>query len=63
MAIGIVSGAFGVGYFLYGKKQEKMIPLGCGVGLIVLPYFLSNVWISLVVCGALVVLPFVVKSE
>ena len=30
---GIVFGAFGVGYFIYGRKQKRFVPLFCGIGL------------------------------
>jgi len=35
-------GTFGVGYFLYGKKQSKLVPLICGIVLMIFPYFVSN---------------------
>lgn len=32
----------GLGLFLYGKKQKAVVPLVCGIGLMVIPYFISN---------------------
>jgi hypothetical protein len=41
-----------MGYFMYGKKQQRPIPLLCGLALMVYPYFVaSNFW--LVVAGSL----------
>ena len=46
-------GSIGLGYFIYGKKQKAVIPLICGVALMVFPYFVSN---SLLLVGIGVVL-------
>jgi hypothetical protein len=55
---GVVFGAVGLAYFVYGKKQQRFIPLLCGIGLIAFPYFMSNT-IHLVVVGlALSVIPY-----
>ena len=39
---GVVFGSVGFGFFWYGKKQHAMVPLVCGVGLMTIPYFVSN---------------------
>jgi hypothetical protein len=48
---GVLFGSVGLGYFIYGKKQRAVVPLVCGLVLMVFPYFVSNV-ILLVVAGA-----------
>jgi hypothetical protein len=54
----LVFGAIGTGYFMYGKKLQRAIPLGCGLGLIVVPYFVTGL-LPLVAIGAvLCVVPF-----
>jgi hypothetical protein len=60
LAIGILTGAIGVAYFIYGKRQTKFAPLLAGMALFVYPYFVdSTLW--LVVIGAvLMAAPFVV---
>jgi hypothetical protein len=60
LAIGILTGAVGTGYFMYGKRQTKFAPLLAGMALCVYPYFVdSTLW--LVVIGAvLMAAPFVV---
>ena len=35
-------GAFGMGYFVYGKKQANWVAMGCGFGLCVFPYFVVD---------------------
>ena len=60
LAIGMLTGAIGVGYFMYGKRQTKFVPLLAGMALCVYPYFVdSALW--LVVIGAiLLAAPFVI---
>jgi uncharacterized membrane protein len=37
-----VFSAIGVGYFIYGKKQQKIVPLLSGIALVGYSYFISN---------------------
>ena len=43
LTIGILTGAIGVGYFMYGKRQTKFVPLIAGMALCVYPYFVDSV--------------------
>ena len=47
---GVLFSSIGLGYFIYGRKQSRTIPLLCGVVLMVYPYFMPNS-IALVVIG------------
>jgi hypothetical protein len=58
---GILYGSIGMGYFVYGKKQQRILALLSGVGLMVFPYFVSNVWLSIVIGIALMALPFFIQ--
>jgi len=49
---GILFSSVGLGYFIYGKKQGRLVPLFCGLSLMVYPYFISNT-IALVAIGTL----------
>jgi hypothetical protein len=40
--------------FMYGKRAGRMIPLGVGLALMVVPYFFSNVLVMSAVCSALI---------
>lgn len=40
---GMLFGAIGVGYFIYGKRQAMIVPLVCGIALVVYPWFVSSV--------------------
>ena len=57
---GVVAGAIGVGYLVYGRRQRKLVPVIAGVLLCVYPYFVdSGLWLG-VVGALLVAVPFVV---
>lgn len=56
---GLLFGAIGTGYFVYGKRQQESVPLLCGLGLIVLPWIFTGSWSLALVGLALVALPFV----
>jgi predicted membrane protein len=59
---GLLFSSIGLGFFLYGKKQRAVVPLVCGLVLMIYPYFIPNV-IALVAIGVvLTVVPYFFKS-
>ena len=58
---GMLFGAIGFGFFLYGKKQKTVMPLIMGIALCVIPYFIANVYVLVMVGVILVVIPFFVR--
>ena len=60
LVIGIFSGAIGVGYFIYGKRQAKFAPLLAGMMLCVYPYFVQSVLWTVVVGVTLIAAPFLI---
>lgn len=54
-------GSIGLGYFIYGKKQQKMVPLIAGIALCAYPYFISNVYAMVVVGIILTAVPWVIR--
>lgn len=58
---GILFGSFGIAYFVYGKKQKKVLPLLCGVGLMVFPYFITNMIAFVLIGVVLVVAPWFIR--
>jgi hypothetical protein len=52
-----VFGAIGLGFFACGKKQKAMVPMVSGIALTVIPYFITNVYMLVIVGALLVVLP------
>ena len=58
---GMIFGAIGLGFFTYGKKQRAIVPLFSGIALFVFPYFISNVYMLVIVGVILVALPYFVR--
>ena len=55
---GILLASVGLGYFMYGRKQELLITKYCGLSLIVFPYFVPDVYWLVGIGAALVALPY-----
>ncbi len=58
---GMIFGAIGYGFFSYGRKQKATVPIISGISLCVLPYFISNVYMLVLVGIILIVLPYFVR--
>jgi hypothetical protein len=59
--LGVLFGSIGLGFFIYGRKQRKVVPLLCGIVLIVVPYFVPNTLLLFVVGAVLVAIPYFVR--
>jgi len=46
---------------VYGKKQRSVVPLVCGLGLMVFPYFVSNTVVLVIVGLLLSAIPYFVR--
>ncbi len=57
----VLFGAIGLGYFTYGKKQKAMVPLLCGLALMVFPYFVPNTTLLVLVGVVLSAVPYFVR--
>jgi hypothetical protein len=60
--VSMIFSAIGTGYFVYGRKQQKFMPMLCGVVLGIYPYFISNVIFMLLVGAGLMYLPFLIDT-
>jgi len=58
---GLLFGSVGLALFVYGKKQGAIVPLVCGLLLLVIPYVLPNTVLLVIVGAALVAAPFVIR--
>jgi hypothetical protein len=54
-------GAIGLGYFRYGKQQNRFVPYVSGIGLMVFPYFVTGALPIGVVGVILMALPYFVR--
>lgn len=63
LLLSLLTGSVGTGYFIYGKKQRKFLPMLSGAGLCVVLYFVSNLLLlaglSLILC----LLPFLISTD
>ncbi len=58
---GLLFGSIGMGFFIYGKRQQAAVPLLCGLALMVFPYFVTNA-VALVAIGiVLMAIPYFVR--
>ncbi len=58
---GLLFGSIGFGFFIYGKKQKAVIPLFSGIGLMVIPYFISNIFVLVLSGIALIAIPYFIR--
>jgi hypothetical protein len=54
----LLFGSIGLGYFIYGRKQKAVVPLVCGLALVVFPYFVSNVVLLVGIGVLLAAIPY-----
>jgi hypothetical protein len=54
----VAFGSVGLAYFVYGKKQQRFVPLLCGIGLMAFPYFISNTILLVVIGLVLSLVPY-----
>ena len=47
--------------FLYGKKHKAVVPLITGIALCVVPYFIADVYVLVLVGVILMVIPYFVR--
>lgn len=62
LIIGLITGVFGMAYFVYGKRQQQFTPMIVGAALCIYPYFVDNLVASLLIGVALLAAPFVIRS-
>jgi len=63
LLLGMLFGAVGLGYVVYAKNVAQPVPAIAGVGLMVVPYFISNVLLLVIVCAALMAAPYALRDR
>jgi hypothetical protein len=58
---GLLFGSIGLGFFVYGRRQKAVVPLACGVALMVFPYLVSNTILLVLLGVALIAVPYFVR--
>jgi hypothetical protein len=59
--LGLLFSCIGLGYSMYGKQQRMGIPLACGFGLMLFPYFVSNLVLYLLIGLSLMAIPYFLR--
>ena len=62
LLLSLLFGSIGTGMLMYGKKAGRLVPLGAGLALMVLPYCIPNVIALLVVCCAVTSVPWFLRN-
>jgi hypothetical protein len=58
---GLLFGSIGLGFLIYGRKQRAVVPLVCGLALMVFPYFVANTILLVVIGVALMAIPYFLR--
>ena len=58
---GLLYGSIGLGFFMYGRKQKAVVPLICGLALMIFPYFVANTILLVVIGAVLIAVPYFVR--
>jgi hypothetical protein len=62
LMLSLLFGMIGTGMFMYGKKAGRMVPLGAGLALMVVPMFISNLVVMVLVCAGLTASPWIIRE-
>ncbi len=57
----VLFSSIGLGFLLYGKKRWKVVPMICGLSLMVYPYFVSSTVLLVFVGVVLMAIPYFVR--
>ncbi len=58
---GLLFSSIGLGFFLYGRKQRAVVPLVCGMALMIYPYFIPHVGALIAIGVALAAIPYFLR--
>ncbi|VXC74599.1 conserved hypothetical protein [Pseudomonas sp. 8Z] len=60
--LGLLLGSIGLGFVIYGRRQSKVVPFLCGLGLMGFPYLVdSTLWLVLI-GTVLLCIPYFVRT-
>lgn len=61
---GLFFGSFGLAYFTYGRKERAVVPLACGIALMIVPcvpFFIAHKLLLAVVGGLFIATPYFLR--
>ena len=59
---GLLFGTTGLGFFIYGRKQRSLVPLVCGLFLMIFPYFVSNIFVLVAIGFTLIIACYFIRA-
>ena len=62
LLLSFLFGTIGMGMFMYGKRAARLVPLGAGLALMLVPYFIPNLVLMAVVCCLLTATPWLLRE-
>jgi hypothetical protein len=62
LLVSFLFGMVGMALFTYGKKAQRVSHIAAGIGLMTIPYFISNLLLMVVICCAITAVPWVWKE-
>lgn len=58
LMVSFIVSTVGLGYFIYGKKAVRFGFLGAGLVLMIFPYFVASLLLTLLIAAVLLVVSF-----
>lgn len=58
---GVLFSSIGFGYFIYGRRQSRPVPLFCGLALMIYPYFMPNTTVLVIIGVIFSVVPYFLR--
>jgi len=58
---GLLFSSIGLGFFIYGRKKDRLVPIVCGLSLMIYPYFVPNKYLLIVFGAILTALPYFLR--
>jgi hypothetical protein len=56
-------GSIGVGYFVYGKRQQSLSPMVAGIVMIAVSYFVGSALLMSLICMLLILAVYVLSRR
>ncbi|MEZ5488997.1 MAG: hypothetical protein R3F50_01605 [Gammaproteobacteria bacterium] len=62
LLISLIFSSIGLGYFIYGKKQQHKVAKYAGIGLMIYPYFVTAAPLMVIAGVALMTAPRFIRA-
>ncbi len=59
----LIWGSVGLGYCIYGKRQQSWVPFAAGVVMIAVSYFVGSALVMSLICAALMALVYLLLKQ